>query len=274
MAPSNPLSAALASLRPARPNTAVVTTWDPRTDPPVAPVSRLPLSPAVRAQQAVELRQRLSVHLAGQVDVLVTDNRRVMLSVKRDPRHRRYSLRAHHIFTDAPTTTIHALAAYVTDNDRSASRALSRFIEENEHRLPRRRGERRSAPRTSGAVHDLALIFADLNREYFDAALSCTITWGRDAARARARRSIRLGSYTHEDNLIRIHPGLDQSWVPDFYLRWVVFHEMLHTQHPVTTSNGRRCFHGPAFADDERRFAHYELARAWERRNLPALFCV
>ncbi|MBK6847646.1 MAG: hypothetical protein IPG96_08970 [Proteobacteria bacterium] len=274
MDPSNPLSAALASARPARPYAGVVTLPDPRADPNGAQLARLPLSPALRAQQALELRRRLAAHVAGQVEVRVTDNRHVMLSVKRDPRHRRYSLRAHHIFAEAPAPTIHALAAYVTDNDRGASRELSRFIDANEHRLPRRRGERRSALRTSGAVHDLAAVFNDLNRDYFDAALDCTISWGRDAARARARRSIRLGSFTHEENLIRIHPGLDQAWVPDFYLRWVVFHEMLHTQHPVTTTNGRRCFHGPAFAADERRFADYERAHAWERRNLPALFCI
>lgn len=274
MALSNPLLATVSPAHVAPRQPVAVRTLDPRRDPASAPAAALPLSPALRAQQGLELRRRLSAHVAGQLEVLVTDNRHVMLSVKRDPRHRRYSLRAHHIFTGAPAPTIAALAAYVTDNDRSASRELGRFIDANEHRLPRRPGERRRLVRTSGAVHDLARIFAELNHAYFDGTLTCTITWGREVARGQARRSIRLGSYTHEENLIRIHPGLDQAWVPDFYLRWVVFHEMLHTQHPVTVNNGRRCFHGPAFGDDERRFAHYELARAWERRNLPALFCI
>ena len=83
-----------------------------------------------------------------------------------------------------------------------------------------------------------------------------------------------MGSYSLEENLIRIHPGLDQEWIPACYLRWVVFHEMLHAAQPAPVVNGRHAFHTPEFAAEERRFVQYVEATEWERRNIAALLCI
>lgn len=234
----------------------------------------LPISPALRAGQALALKRLVSEHLDGDLDVHVTDNRTVMLSVKRDARHRRYRLRVHHIFVHAPTPIIESLARYVALNDRTASKEIGRFIEQNDQQVGDQNRVRSTQPRTAGKCYDLAKLFDELNRDYFDGNVGAHITWGRNAAQNRARNTIRLGSFSVEENLIRIHPGLDQHWVPLHYLRWVVYHEMLHAVHPVTVCKGRRRFHTPAFLDDERKFDQLEWAQRWERRNLAALLCV
>ncbi len=201
-----------------------------------------------------------------------------MVSVTRDPKHRRYKARIHHIFLAAPDQVIEHLARYIVFNDAKASQEIGRYIDQSPgrsgstHKIPTPRPTRLQ---TVGKVHDLRVIFDQLNHSYFDGDVECRITWGRNGARrGKARRSIKVGSYTLEDDIIRIHPGLDQEWVPDYYLQWVVYHEMLHAMHPIPVVNGRRRFHTSAFSRDERRFSHFHEAVAWEKQNLPALLSI
>lgn len=245
---------------------------------------QLPISPALRAQQAVALRKRIAPLIEGQLEIHLTDNRTVMLSVKRDIRHRRFSARMHHMFIHAPTSIIEALSRYIEHNDPEASSELGQFIENNDGHVMPHPEEESSSPnnrspqsptiRTTGKVYDLAELFNTLNRRYFGGKIASTITWGKNPAAGRQRRSIRLGSYSVEENLIRIHPGLDQRWVPATYVAWVVYHEMLHAVHPAVIKNGRRTFHTPEFMADEKRFEGYELAHKWERQNIASLLSV
>jgi len=242
------------------------------------PSRPLPLSPALREQQAQLLRRRIGAHLKGDLRVVITDNRAVMISVQRDPRHARYVVRLHHLFVDASDEVLASLARYIVSNDRVASRELNDFIDARQDAIKPERGAPR-APRvgvlrTEGRCHDLAAIFGELNRTYFEGRLACRITWGRHVGRGRERRSIKVGSFSLEENLIRIHPGLDQEWIPAVYVRWVLFHEMLHAASPAPVVNGRHAFHTPEFAAGERRFREYLEATDWERRNLAALLCI
>jgi hypothetical protein len=238
----------------------------------------LPLSPALRTQQARQLARRISAHLDGELMVTITDNRAVMISVQRDPRHRRYHVRLHHLFVNAPDSVTRALALYIQSNQREASRELNLFIDQNQDRIrPSEEPVRTQAPavRSRGRVHDLGALLEELNRTYFSTRpLRCQITWGRHVGRGRSRRSIKVGSFSLEENLIRIHPGLDQEWIPVYYLKWVIYHEMLHAALPAPVVNGRHAFHTPEFASEERRFADYAAAIEWERRNVAALLCI
>ncbi|MEA2700095.1 MAG: hypothetical protein QOI66_4366, partial [Myxococcales bacterium] len=71
--------------------------------------------------------------------------------------------------------------------------------------------------------------------------------------------------------IIRIHPVLDQESVPDYFVAWIVFHEMLHGKHEVLRKDGRRRFHTKEFLAEERTFADYDRACAWEKANLDRL---
>ena len=234
--------------------------------------AQLPIGPALRKIQERKLRDRIRCYLAAELDLTVTDNRAVMITVRRVPKLRQYSVRLHQIFVDAPDEITRALARFIELNDREASQQLSHFIDAHEDDFCERRSRPREAViRTAGRMHDLAAIFEAINYEYFDAKIEARITWGRHVRRGHPRSTVRLGSYTVEEQLIRIHPGLDRSWVPEYYLRWVVYHEMLHAAFPVETINGRRCFHSVEFAAAERRYSQYELVHEWERRHLASL---
>ena len=158
-----------------------------------------------------------------------------------------------------------ALAHYIVDNDADASRVLGEFIDGNAGHV---RGRARRTPTqvvyTAGEHHDLREIFDEINARYFDHRIEAAITWGPRCGRFRRRNSIKMGSYSVEDRLIRIHRSLDRGFVPRFFVAWIVFHEMLHQVHDIRVKNGRREFHSKEFLADEAMFDQYDQAKAWE----------
>ncbi len=259
---------------------------DPATGDAVAQVTRL--TEALRRARKggdsgdeltsaeASLSRRIRAHMVrGQVRVTLTDNRYTMISVRRQPRghsQRTYEVRLHCMFADADPVITRALARYIADNDRDASRVLGDFIDANQEVV---RGRSRKSPAqvilTAGDHHDLRVIFDHLNGRYFGGSIEAAITWGMRTGRPRRRHSIKMGSYSVEERLIRLHRSLDRAFVPRFFVEWIVFHEMLHQVHDIKVKNGRREFHPKAFMADEARFERYVEARAWERSHLDAL---
>lgn len=232
-------------------------------------------SPQIAAAET-SLAKRIRAHLeTSSVDVTLTDNHYTMISVRRVARERRYQVRLHHMFAEADPVITRALARYIADNDRDASRVLGDFIDGNAEAVRSRPGAVSRPPTllliTAGDVHDLRGIYDQLNATYFDGSIDASITWGPRIGTPRRRRSIKMGTYAVEDRLIRIHRALDRAFVPRFVVEWIVYHEMLHQVHDIKVVGGRREFHSKAFLADERRFARYAEARAWERRHLDAL---
>ncbi|MDB4959250.1 MAG: hypothetical protein JWO36_6819 [Myxococcales bacterium] len=219
------------------------------------------------------LERRIRAHMSrGRVAVTLTDNRYTMISVRRLPKERRYEVRLHHMFADADPVITRALASYIADNDPDSSRVLGDFIDQNAGYV---RGRARRQPTqvifTAGEHHDLRDIFDEINLRYFGSKIDAAITWGQRTGRPKRRNSIKMGSYSVEDRLIRIHRSLDRAFVPKFFVAWIVFHEMLHQVHDIRVKNGRREFHSKEFLADEAMYEHYDQAKSWERRHLDAL---
>ncbi len=220
--------------------------------------------------RARALAARLSEVIGSPVRLHVTDNRHTVLSSKRTAD--RFIVRAHHMFLRGDAATWDALGRYLSSGRKPAARAVDAFVAAHRHLLSPARA--RVAPvRARGRVHDLEAIRDALAAQYFGGPLDVRITWGRAPASSgrKRRRSIQLGLYTPEERLIRIHPRLDQAWVPDFFVESIVFHEMLHHVTPPVHVGGRRCVHTRAFRARERLFAKYEDARRWEEMNLDRL---
>jgi predicted SprT family Zn-dependent metalloprotease len=127
-------------------------------------------------------------------------------------------------------------------------------------------------PRAShdGAVHDLAAILRELRARYFPDCPEVTIGWGRWSGRPRAR-SMRLGVYLAAARHIRIHPALDQAFVPRQFVAFIVYHELLHHVMPPTREHGRCRVHTAAFRACERAFPGYAEVIAWRQRHLQRL---
>lgn len=230
------------------------------------------------ARQALE--RRLRGASTGPVILSITDNRHSIIThrVQRGILH----ARVHHMFLDAPASVVDALVRYVTaraGGDREASALLSDYIDENGSRLARRK---RNAPLVSkGKHHDLLRLFQEINDRYFDGEVNAVITWGKASSRParvsrrsrklKPRKSIKLGSYSAVDRMVRVHPALDQTWVPRYFVAYIVYHEMLHHVIPASRGLGRVNFHPPEFRERERAFRHFERSMAWERRHVGRL---
>jgi hypothetical protein len=121
-----------------------------------------------------------------------------------------------------------------------------------------------------GRHHDLHAIFDKINARYFRNGLrGYTITWGRKR-RQRPKAYFIFGTIQEQDRIIRIHPLLDASWVPRWFLEFVIYHEMLHSVVPdiYDRKRRRRIVHTEEFTRREQRFPHYNRARRWEAENL------
>ena len=129
-----------------------------------------------------ELQARLGAHLVrGRARVVVTDNVRTMLSIKRGQGV--YTFRLHHMFVDAPPLVLRAIANYAEQQDREAAELLRAFIDSNDEAIRSRVEPRPVAIDTQGRWHNLQAIFDEINAPASPGAL------GPDASAAASRSS-------------------------------------------------------------------------------------
>jgi len=217
---------------------------------------------------AFALESALAREAGRPLQVILTDNRSVLLSVRRmagGP-----LVRLHRMFLHAPAAVVAALARNIRRRGPAADGEVRRFMNQNLHRV--QRTPREMPPLvTRGRVYDLVSVFGDINQRFFGGNMQVPITWGRGVGRAR-RGGLTFGSYDPVLALIRIHPVLDRPVVPRYFLDSVVHHEMLHhLMGGVSDRAGRTVYHTRAFREAEARFPHHREALAWEKDNLPEL---
>lgn len=240
-------------------------------DPIALGLVTYPEATAVQQERSrLELQERLSAYLRkDRARIIVTDNLRTMLSIKRGQGV--LTFRLHHMFVGAPAVILRAVARYAEIHDREAADLLRAYTDENEALIRRREQPRAITLDVEGRYHNLQEIFDELNEHYFDGGIEARITWGKRGRRQRSRETITLGQYVYDDVLIRIHPVLDAEDVPRYFVAWIVYHEMLHEVHGPAGVNGRRVYHPPEFRRDEQKFERYMDAVLWERTHFRKL---
>jgi predicted metal-dependent hydrolase len=197
-----------------------------------------------------------------QITLTLTDNSTVMLSVKNNGKSA--ALRLHRIFLNAGDDIIHEIAALINDR-RSKTPLINKFIKLSAKKMERKpRKNIRLNP--DGKYYNLNEIFASLNRQYFESAITSSITWGKSVKRWGVRKRT-LGSYSSHTNIIRLNPLLDSMNVPEYFVEYVTYHEMLHADMGIDESGTRRIVHSREFKKRERLFKHYEKAILWEKAN-------
>lgn len=202
--------------------------------------------------------------MAQPTRVTYTNNRSTMISFRE--RHGVMDVRLHRMFAQASEGIVAALALYLRHGDKRAGVAIDTFIRAHQESAPRRPVECQPI----GRFHNLRALFDELNATYFHGSCTSRITWGSAGSR-RYRRSIQLGCYVRSDHLIRMHPCLDQAFVPRFYVAWIIFHEMLHEVFGVERRGTRHSVHPPEFVAVEQTFPDYARCKSWESQNLPRL---
>jgi hypothetical protein len=229
------------------------------------------LAPEDRAVRARVLADALSAFLSEDVRLTVHDNRSTMVSFRRRGPEVHY--RIHHMFLDAPDAMVEALAAFAQPGRgtaarrREAGRGIDEWVKRHRHRIS---GARTGPLQPRGRAHDLQAIFDRINAGHFGGAIDARIGWGSVRVGDR-RRTVKTGVYLEEARLIRIHPSLDRPEVPELYVSFIVFHEMLHQAVPAREVRGRRVVHGAEFRRRERAWPDFERALAWERAHIRLL---
>ena len=207
-----------------------------------------------------EIRRELQ-QLAGiPLQIVFTDNASSMLSYRKESPHT--IVRMHRMFLAADDAVLAEIAAFIR-NRRASTPHMRAFIRANGHlvRAPRQRSLNII---TTGRVHDLAELFAELNEQYFSGDITSTITWSSRAPQFGVRKR-NLGCYDRRKDLIRISRYLDRMAVPRYYVAYVVYHEMLHAAIGVRQKNGRCLIHTSEFKKREELFHDYGRAIAWEK---------
>jgi hypothetical protein len=121
--------------------------------------------------------------------------------------------------------------------------------------LTRRRRARRADHSPAGVHHNLEPLFEELNRTYFESALSRPrLGWSSRIWRTQ------LGCFDPALNQIILNRQLDHVAIPTYVVAYVLFHEMLHVKHPTRFARCRRESHTPQFRNEERTFTDYARA--------------
>ncbi len=216
--------------------------------------------------QARALEALLASRSPKRFRVVVTGNRVRLVSVRSAPPG--LEVRVSERILAQGERALEIVTGFVLD-DPGGRQAMRDLIEE----LPPPSPSRRRAPRLrpNGRTHDLQALLEAESMRAFGETTSVGVTWGTRRRMSRTQRSIRLGSYTAEQNMIRIHPLLDQPAVPSWFVGFVLYHELLHHRLGMGEEPRARYRHPPAFRAAEKLHPRFSDSRAWERTVLPRL---
>ncbi|MBI5225323.1 hypothetical protein HY989_05630 [Candidatus Micrarchaeota archaeon] len=106
----------------------------------------------------------------------------------------------------------------------------------------------------------LEKVLAD-NSEVFEGVGKQTIVWSKHSSRRR------LAFYDSAFSQIVVSKKFDSKAYPQYFLEYLIFHELLHAKHDVKYG-GRRKVHHPEFKMDEKKFPRYFEAQHLMKNGL------
>lgn len=197
----------------------------------------------------------------------INDNRSTMLSVKWERSCIKVSL--HWIFLQAPHEIIDLLIQYLIRQHKRIAPEVKAYISDCLRQLDYSHLVDKEKLDTDGQVYDLQELYDEVNNTYFKGKVDLNITW-HGPRRQRSKSRITFGLFHDQLKLIKISRFLDDEAVPEYVVRFVIYHEMLHyICPPYVDENGIERIHNKEFCRREKKFREYELAEQWieEYRN-------
>ena len=203
-------------------------------------------------EQNLTFQRQLEYQTGIKLLLKINDNRSTMLSVKWEANCAKVSL--HRMFLQAPQNVMQALACYLKGQDRKLAPSIKAYIESSLQQLNYSHQLDLSKLQTKGTVYDLASIYHELNREYFDYPLGLFITWFGNGKKRPANR-VTFGLFHDQLRLIKINKLLDNPRFPDYFVAYVIYHEMLHYVCPTyVDEKGVKHIHSKAFKKEKKNF--------------------
>lgn len=221
-------------------------------------------------QETLTFQEQLENTIGIKLRLKINDNRSTMLSVKWEPDCTKVSL--HRMFLQAPKNVMQALACYLKGEHKKLAPSIKAYIEHNLQRLDYSHQLDLSELETQGRVYDLKKIYQHINHEYFEQPLGLHITWFGERRRRVCNR-LTFGLYHDPLRLIKINRLLDNKNFPDYFVAYVIYHEMLHYVCPTyVDENGYKHIHSKAFKEREKKFKFFSQAQEWIQDNQNYLF--
>jgi hypothetical protein len=227
---------------------------------PAAPVAAIAAPEAIFARVFRILRPRT---LLPQIDIRWRPYANVHSSVRLE--QGKLSFKISDLLQSSPETVIEALGyiligkLYRKEIPKAYVHRYNLYLNRRDFRrdldLVRQTRGRKFISGPKGEIYDLAPIFDDLNRRYFDGMMACPqLGW------SRTRSKQLLGHFDAGHNAIIISRVFDNTAVPRLALEFVMYHEMLHLRFPTQYRGARRCIHSAEFKRAERQFAGWKEA--------------
>lgn len=218
----------------------------------------------------MKFQQEIEARSGRKLKLKINDNRTTMLSVRWDPDRTHVSM--HRMFLEAPHPVMEELACYLKKKSKSPSPVVKAFIEEGIRKLDYSTKLRRNQMYTQGDVYNLERLYNQVNEEYFKGKVKLKITWYGKTTTLK-RNKVTFGLYNEPMKLIKIHRLLDNLSVPDYVIKFVIYHEILHHTCPAhVDSKGMLHMHDKAFKKREEEYQYFQLAQEWMEENKPMLF--
>jgi hypothetical protein len=130
-----------------------------------------------------------------------------------------------------------------------------------------KRSPRKIILRTEGQHYNLQEVYNRVNQQYFEGKVDLQITWF-GPKKSRYQRRVILGCYHRDKRLVKINRILDQSDIPDYYISFIVYHEMLHhVAPPIIQRFRKRQIHHPEFKALEKKFQDYALVKEFRKAS-------
>ncbi len=220
-----------------------------------------------------EFKQRLGAMIPCPVKIVLTRNRSSLITVRTRP-DGSFVARVQHAFRAADKKTLKSLAGYISRPNKRSLKRIDLFLEEHHYLVEAMSRDPSEQPpeKARGRRHDLKKALIKVKREYGLHVPGIKICWSSRARKAGPRRSIKFGSFCHATKTIRVHPDLDREEVPEFFVEYIVYHEMLHAVFlPQKGATDRREVHTPEFKRFEEKFKYFKEALEFERAFMQRL---
>lgn len=197
----------------------------------------------------------------------IKDNRSTFLSSKSSFGEIKIFL--HKAFLDAPFYILISLREYLLKNRKGALLKIKIFMENYFQEKDYSSDLDKDKLETIGKKYNLKEILDLLNKKYFKSSIDdINISWFKKPS-YKKKESVTFGSYDKSLKLIKVNKLLDDEFFPEYFVSYVVFHELLHSKYPIIyDKRGRRKIHYKEFKEAEAEFEHYERAQIFEKNYL------
>lgn len=213
------------------------------------------------------LEEQLSSRLKKQVTIRLNRNTSTMLSVL-ESSETLCRLSVHRRFLLASNEILDAVSKFVTQK-RGMPLLLKEYIQSDQD-LDQSLGHSRAQTQAdvAGQHFDLSKILLELEQEFFGKSLGLGISWYGSTKAIKSSQCRTLGIYDCVNKMVKINRILDDKRVPLMYLRFVIYHEIMHFLFPPkVTKKGRIQFHHQEFRRNEQLFPQFHEALEWEKRQ-------